>query len=71
MVRGGDEERAERLRARERMTLRHSRQGKWAREVLTKRKRNPATQLALSEHSMRGKTLTQHQLSGESEGEER
>ena len=55
------EEKAERLRAMERMTLRHSRQGKWAREVLARGKRDPVARVALSEHTMRGKALTQHQ----------
>lgn len=56
---GGEDEKAERLRATERMTLRHSRQSKWAREVLA-RKKDPAVMSALSEHSMRGRALTQH-----------
>ena len=56
----GEEERAERLRATERMTLRHSRQGKWAREVLARKKRDPVARSALSEHSLRGRALTQH-----------
>lgn len=65
---GGEEEKAERLRATERMTLRHSRQSKWAREVLA-RKKDPAVRSALSEHSMRGRALTQHPTTVESEEE--
>lgn len=65
---GGEEEKAERLRATERMTLRHSRQSKWAREVLA-RKKDPAVRSALSEHSMRGRALTQHRTTVESEEE--
>ena len=67
----GEEERAERLRATERMTLRHGRQGKWAREVLARKKRDPAARTALSEHSLRGRALTQHaavESEGDSEG---
>ena len=67
---GCEEERAEQLRARERMTLRHSRQAKWAREVLARGKRDEATRAALSEHTQRGHTLSQHRPpSAESEGE--
>ena len=67
----GEEERAERLRATERMTLRHGRQGKWAREVLARKKRDPAARTALSEHSLRSRALTQHaevESEGDSEG---
>lgn len=62
------EEKAERLRATERMTLRHGRQSKWAREVLARKKKDPAVRSALSEHSMRGKVLIQHPTM-ESDGE--
>lgn len=65
---GTEEERAERLRATERMTLRHGRQSKWAREVLARKKRDPAARCALSEHSMRGRAITQH-ATVQSEGE--
>ena len=63
-------EKAEKLRARERMTLKHSRQGKWAREVLARGRKDPAARAALSEHSQRGQTLKQHRSTPESEGEE-
>ena len=64
------EEKAERLRATERMTLRHSRQGRWAREVLARGKRDSAAKTALSEHTMRGRALTQHPRTLGSEEEE-
>ena len=66
----GEGEKAEKLRARERMTLKHSRQGKWAREVLARGRKDPAARAALSEHSQRGQTLKQHHPTPESEGEE-
>ena len=60
-VRGEEEEKAEKLRATERMTLRHSRHGKWAREVLARKKRDPAARSALNELTLRGRVLTQQQ----------
>lgn len=65
-------DRVERVRVRERMTLKHGRQSKWAREVISRKKKDPAARAALTEHSMRGKMLTQHshvEEDGESEGE--
>ena len=65
-------DRVERLRVRERMTLRHGRQGRWAREVIGRHKKDPAAQAALAEHSTRGKVLTQHsrvEEEDENEGE--
>ena len=66
----GKGEKAERLRAKERMTLKHSRQSKWAREVLARGRKDPAARAALTEHSLRGRSLTHHLPPEESGSEE-
>ncbi|XP_064404194.1 U3 small nucleolar RNA-associated protein 14 homolog A-like isoform X2 [Halichondria panicea] len=53
----GVADKAERLRAEERMTLKHSRMSKWAKQQLTRVHKESSTQEALSELHSKGQSL--------------